>query len=232
MKRRTFLTAAGSSAVMTALPITGYGSNEGWIGNNHSEVLSFAENIANCGYGGDVDETTIRQMELAEQNLYDLLSACPDRYFQNFEPVLINSVFEGTSGCARILTQLRQLLGDLSQSGLFFLSENPTIGKLEFARRLALFANDSNLQPESGKGSIVGFFSLNTQPISNTGLRFWTRRLKRQHNVGLFVVDPLQYVSLPKGMAGPNRGKSKIIQNLKTLAAELNVPVLAIDRTL
>lgn len=66
-------------------------------------------------------------------------------------------------------------------------------------------------------------------PISTLAAR--CRRLKRQKNIGLVVVDYLQLLR-PAGRGGDNRVQelSEITQGLKALAKELNLPVLALSQ--
>jgi replicative DNA helicase len=72
-----------------------------------------------------------------------------------------------------------------------------------------------------------------TPALSVAALRTRSRRLKRQHGLGLIVVDYLQLLD------GTNSGKSKenrvqeiseITRSLKALAKELDVPVIALSQ--
>ncbi|MBB42152.1 MAG: replicative DNA helicase [Rhodospirillaceae bacterium] len=70
-----------------------------------------------------------------------------------------------------------------------------------------------------------------TPALSVSALRTRSRRLKRQHGLGLIIVDYLQLVSGP-GRKHENRVQeiSEITRGLKTLAKELDVPVLALSQ--
>ena len=78
----------------------------------------------------------------------------------------------------------------------------------------------------------IPIFIDDTPALTVSALRTRARRLKRQHNLGLIVVDYLQLIS----GAGTNRNDgrvqevSEITRGLKTLAKELNVPVLALSQ--
>ncbi|MHC8509825.1 MAG: replicative DNA helicase [Rhodospirillales bacterium] len=63
-------------------------------------------------------------------------------------------------------------------------------------------------------------------------LRTRARRLKRQHNLGLIVVDYLQLITAAGISRSDGRVQevSEITRGLKTLAKELNVPVLALSQ--
>ena len=71
-----------------------------------------------------------------------------------------------------------------------------------------------------------------TPALSVSALRTRARRLKRQHNLGLIVIDYLQLVSAVATSRNDGRVQevSEITRGLKTLAKELNVPVLALSQ--
>jgi replicative DNA helicase len=70
-----------------------------------------------------------------------------------------------------------------------------------------------------------------TPALSISALRTRARRLKRQHNIGLVVID---YLQMMRGSANAGDGRvqevSEISRDLKTLAKELDVPVLALSQ--
>jgi len=72
-----------------------------------------------------------------------------------------------------------------------------------------------------------------TPAINIFQLRAKCRRMKRKHDVGLIMIDYLQLMS---GMGGNDRGMnreqeiSRISRSLKTLAKELDVPVIALSQ--
>ncbi len=72
-----------------------------------------------------------------------------------------------------------------------------------------------------------------TPALTIAALRNRARRLKRQHNLGLVVVDYLQLLrGSGKGTASENRVQeiSEITRGLKGLAKELHVPVIALSQ--
>ncbi|MDR3285438.1 MAG: replicative DNA helicase [Holosporales bacterium] len=71
-----------------------------------------------------------------------------------------------------------------------------------------------------------------TPGLSLASLRSRARRLKRQHNIGLIVIDYLQLIDAASRRTADNRVQevSAITRNLKTLAKELNIPVLALSQ--
>ena len=70
-----------------------------------------------------------------------------------------------------------------------------------------------------------------TPALTISALRTRARRLKRQHGLGLIVIDYLQLLS-SAGPRSDNRVQevSEITRGLKTLAKELEVPVLALSQ--
>lgn len=69
-----------------------------------------------------------------------------------------------------------------------------------------------------------------TPALNPLELRTRARRLKREHGLGLIVVDYLQLMQSPE--AGENRATeiSSITRGLKSLAKELNVPLIALSQ--
>lgn len=69
-----------------------------------------------------------------------------------------------------------------------------------------------------------------TPALSPTEIRARTRRLKREHGLGLIVVDYLQLM----GISGTRENRateiSEISRSLKALAKELNVPIVALSQ--
>ncbi|MFK7956691.1 MAG: replicative DNA helicase [Lysobacterales bacterium] len=69
-----------------------------------------------------------------------------------------------------------------------------------------------------------------TPALSPTELRARARRLKREHDLGLIVIDYLQLMQVPG--SGENRANeiAEISRSLKALAKELHVPVIALSQ--
>jgi len=77
----------------------------------------------------------------------------------------------------------------------------------------------------------IPMFIDDTPALTVSALRTRARRLKRQHNLGLIVVDYLQLISPPPGKSdGRVNEVSEITRGLKTLAKELNIPVIALSQ--
>ncbi len=69
-----------------------------------------------------------------------------------------------------------------------------------------------------------------TPALSPSDLRARARRLKREHDVGLIVVDYLQLMAVPGTRENRATEIAEISRSLKALAKELDVPVVALSQ--
>lgn len=69
-----------------------------------------------------------------------------------------------------------------------------------------------------------------TPALTPNELRARARRLKREHNLGLIIIDYLQLMQGSKGSENRVNEISEISRSLKALAKELNVPVIALSQ--
>jgi replicative DNA helicase len=86
------------------------------------------------------------------------------------------------------------------------------------------------LAAAAGKLSDALMFIDDSPALSVLELRARSRRLKKEHGLGLLVVD---YLQLMRGRSGADRREqeiSEISRFLKALAKELNIPVIAISQ--
>lgn len=74
------------------------------------------------------------------------------------------------------------------------------------------------------------FYIDDTPAMTINGLRTRARRLKRQHGLGLIVVDYLQLIQTSGRKENRVQEVSEITRGLKTIAKELDVPVLALSQ--
>ena len=111
----------------------------------------------------------------------------------------------------RILGQETGLSSDLIRRG--------DIGKSDFPK----------LVETSNRLNSLPFYIDDTPGLSVAALRTRARRLKRQENLGLIIIDYLQLLSSPGKRSAENRvlELSEITRNLKAIAKELHVPVIA-----
>ncbi|NND72125.1 MAG: replicative DNA helicase [Rhodothermales bacterium] len=80
--------------------------------------------------------------------------------------------------------------------------------------------------------SAAPIFIDDTPGLSILELRAKCRRLRAEHNIGLVVVDYLQLMHGPVGGRNSNREQeiAQISRSLKSLAKELNIPVVALSQ--
>ncbi len=90
----------------------------------------------------------------------------------------------------------------------------------------------NDLARAAGKLNALPLYIDDTPALSIAALRTRARRLKRQKNVGIIVVDYLQLLQGSSRSSNENRVQeiSEISRGLKTLAKELSVPVLALSQ--
>lgn len=69
-----------------------------------------------------------------------------------------------------------------------------------------------------------------TPALSPAELRARARRLKREHDIGLIVVDYLQLMAVPGTRENRATEIAEISRSLKTIAKELNLPVVALSQ--
>jgi replicative DNA helicase len=114
----------------------------------------------------------------------------------------------------RLLAEVVQISGDKIRKGQI---------KAEDFRK---FAEASNLL------SSLPLYIDDTPALTIAHIRARARRLKRQHGLGMIVVDYLQLIGGSTQRSQENRVQeiSEISRGLKTLAKELQVPVLALSQ--
>ncbi|MES2204991.1 MAG: replicative DNA helicase [Pseudomonadota bacterium] len=87
-----------------------------------------------------------------------------------------------------------------------------------------------NLTEALGKLSEAPIFIDDTPALSPAEVRSRARRVAREHNLGLIVVDYLQLMQMPGYSDNRTLEISTISRSLKALAKELNVPVIALSQ--
>jgi replicative DNA helicase len=98
-------------------------------------------------------------------------------------------------------------------------------GELENEDWQALHSRLNNL-------AIAPIYIDDTPALSVLELRTKARRLKAFHNIKLLIVDYLQLMTAGNGRSGMNREQeiAAISRSLKTIAKELNIPVIALSQ--
>lgn len=134
------------------------------------ELIHLSENIAKRAYSGDVEDSGVRQIERAEQDLYDL--ATTGQYeggFCDFEGAVKDAVSstiaasrwgEDFPGVVTRINELDEKMGGLFRSDLVMLAGRPSMGMRALITKIALNAATSHIQSNGEKGGVVGIFSL------------------------------------------------------------------------
>ncbi|MFO1518375.1 MAG: replicative DNA helicase [bacterium] len=107
------------------------------------------------------------------------------------------------------------------------------LGKVDASKLRGGFLKESDwpkLTRAAGKLSEAPFFIDDTPALSVLEMRAKARRLKKEHNLGLIVVDYLQLMRATVQSDSREREISDISRSLKALAKELSVPVIALSQ--
>jgi replicative DNA helicase len=140
------------------------------------QLIDLGEEVVNGAFAGDVDETALQQIEVAEKKLYDLATTGQtEGGFKSFRTSLTEAMVAAEAayhragqlnGVATGLFQLDQLLGGLHRSDLIILAARPAMGKSALATNIGFNAAKSYREeivdgvPKVVDGAVVGFFSL------------------------------------------------------------------------
>ncbi len=141
------------------------------------QLIDIGETVVNGAFGtGDVDETALSQIEVAEKKLYDLASTGQtEGGFKPFRAALTEAMTAAETAYHRVgqltgvasgLFQLDQLLGGMHRSDLIILAGRPSMGKTALATNIAFNAARAYKEeivdgrPKAVDGAVVGFFSL------------------------------------------------------------------------
>ncbi len=77
---------------------------------------------------------------------------------------------------------------------------------------------------------VANIYIDDTPALTPTELRARCRRLKREHQLGIVVVDYMQLMQVPGSKENRATEISEISRSLKALAKELNVPIVALSQ--
>lgn len=106
-------------------------------------------------------------------------------------------------------------------------------GKVDVSRMRRSNLNDDDWQGLYQAGDVFSkapIFIDDTPSLSTLEMRARTRRLKAEKNIGLVVVDYLQLMRSSRRTDSRELEISDISRNLKAMAKELNIPVIALSQ--
>ena len=142
------------------------------------ELIALGEDVVNRAYAADIGEEAARQIEMAEQALYDLATrGSYEGGFESFTDTMTSALRIAEAAHKRqgllsgVPTGFRDLdgrLGGLHPSDLIILAGRPSMGKTALATNMAFNAARawrSETDADGGRarttdGAIIGFFSL------------------------------------------------------------------------
>ena len=136
---------------------------------------------------------------------------------------------DGNNGCAVGVFSLEM---SADQIAARMLSSAANISAQQLSNGHLSDADFRRLAEASGHLAELPFFIDDTPQLSINALRARARRMKRQYGIGLLIVDYLQLMVGSKSSSADNRVQevSEISQGLKTVARELNIPVIALSQ--
>ncbi len=207
MAEKALNTGGGLSGVTTGLDSV----NAKTGGLHHSDLVILA---GRPGMGKTALATNIA-FNAAQRMVRDLEDGIPANKSAGAAVAFFSLEMSADQLATRVLAE---------QSGIS--SENLRMGKIsqQDFRNLARAAAELESLP---------LFIDDTPGLTIAALRTRARRLKRQKGIGLIIVDYLQLLQgSGKGSSEANRVQeiSEISRGLKTLAKELNVPVIALSQ--
>lgn len=138
-------------------------------------LIDLGTDIVNEAYENEIDKTAKEQIEMAEQNLFNLASeGVGEKGFTHLKTSLIEAINRADaahkredklSGIQSSFTDLDHLLGGLQNSDLLILAGRPSMGKTALAINLAVnccknLLKEGEKNGESNNPPSVGFFSL------------------------------------------------------------------------
>jgi replicative DNA helicase len=210
------------------------------------ELITIGQDIVTEAFQHDLDDPAPEQIERAEAKLFELASSGQaEGGFRPFTTALANAITMAqaafkrdgrTVGVASGFTDLDKKLGGLHPSDLIILAGRPSTGtSSDKIRRGEVRREDfDKFVMASQRLAAVPLYIDDTPALSVSALRTRARRLKRQHGLGLIVIDYLQLMrpSAAGSRAIENRVQeiSEITRGLKAIAKELDVPVLALSQ--
>ncbi|MCL2469215.1 MAG: replicative DNA helicase [Alphaproteobacteria bacterium] len=133
-------------------------------------LINLGEDIVNEAYQQDLENPAPRQIEHAEQCLFELArTGETDRGFVRLDKALTSSLrladeaFKRDSHVTGVTTGLRDLdrkLGGFQKSDLIIVAGRPSMGKTALATNMAMNAAKAWHETEGKEGAAVAFFSL------------------------------------------------------------------------
>jgi replicative DNA helicase len=134
------------------------------------QLIELGEDVVNDAFDYDLDSPATRQIEVAEQKLFNLSeSGQTEGGFQSFRHALAGAIEMAESahrregqiaGVPTGFVDLDEMLGGMHNSDLVVLAGRPGMGKTAFATNVGFNAARRHRDSGGDDGAVVGFFSL------------------------------------------------------------------------
>lgn len=136
-----------------------------------------------------------------------------------------NAAIENNSGTAIFSLEMSS-----DQLGQRLLTSEARVDNSHVRRGSLPSGKWKNINIASGKLAQAPLYIDDTPALSILDLRSRARRLKRERNIEMIIVDYLQLMQGPQNSENRQNEISQITQSLKALAKELNIPVVALSQ--
>lgn len=133
-------------------------------------LIALGEEMVNEAYRHDLDRESTKQIEAAEEQLYQLAELGDFKTgFRSFSDVLRMTMQAASealnreshlTGVTTGLSELDKMLGGLQPSDLLILAGRPGMGKTALGTNIAFNAAKAYLNSSGQEGAVAGFFSL------------------------------------------------------------------------
>ncbi len=214
-------------------------------------LLKSASEITALGYQEADDVADV--LDKAERSLFNVSQKFMKHAFTPIRTVLADA-FDRIDelhreqgklrGVPTNYTELDNLLGGMQKSDLIIIAARPACGKTSFALDIARIAAVKHKVPvgifslEMSKEQLVDRMICAEANVDDSGnanimeVRTKARRLQTEHGLGMLIVDYLQLMEGRSGGGGDNRTQevAEITRGLKSIARELNIPVIALSQ--
>ena len=136
-----------------------------------------------------------------------------------------NAAIENNSGTAIFSLEMSS-----DQLGQRLLTSEARVDNSHVRRGSLPSGKWKNINIASGKLAQAPLYIDDTPALSILDLRSRARRLKRERNIEMIIVDYLQLMQGPQNSENRQNEISQITQSLKALAKELDIPVVALSQ--
>lgn len=191
---------------------TGFLDMDGMLGGFHESDLVIIAGRPSMGKTAFAINLAMNACQIMSKNFHKSSASNSD------SPAPSVAIFSLEMSSEQLATRMLSMAASVNASKI----RNGAMNEEEFSKIIT--ANKELYQ--------LPIFIDDTPSISISALRARARRLKRKNNLGIIFIDYLQLIRGVNRSSETNRVQeiSEITQNLKAIAKELNVPVIALSQ--